>query len=262
MPTQKSGENGRGALIASLALLALLAAVSLTTRPYVPIDETRYVSVAWEMWLRGDFLVPFKNGVPYSHKPPFMFWVFQAGWALFGVNEWWPRLVSPLFSAGGLVLTWLLARRLWPGHADVGGRAALILVGTLLWSVFSTAAMFDVILAFWVLVGMHGVLSAAEGRRRGFVLIGIAIGFGVLTKGPVILLHLLPVAALAPSWNPGLKWGRWFGGLLPATVFAMSAAAGDIYYGLWYPIVISAMSLVVGTLFVRDTLGTDLNARD
>ncbi len=233
MPTQKSGENGRGALIASLALLALLAAVSLTTRPYVPIDETRYVSVAWEMWLRGDFLVPFKNGVPYSHKPPFMFWVFQAGWALFGVNEWWPRLVSPLFSAGGLVLTWLLARRLWPGHADVGGRAALILVGTLLWSVFSTAAMFDVILAFWVLVGMHGVLSAAEGRRRGFVLIGIAIGFGVLTKGPVILLDLLPAAALAPWWRSGLphEGTPTFYGLKPVKD-RMSHEGTPTFYGL------------------------------
>ena len=42
------------------------------------------------------------------------------------------------------------------------------------------------------------------------------------------------------------------GGLLPATVFALSAAKGDIYYGLWYPIIIAAMSLVIGLLFVRD----------
>lgn len=219
-----SGENGRGALIASLALLALLAAVSLTTRPYAPIDETRYVSVAWEMWLRGDFLVPFKNGMPYSHKPPFMFWAFQAGWALFGVNEWWPRLVSPLFSAGGLWLTWLLAWRLWPAQSGVGGRAALILASALLWIVFSTAAMFDVILAFWVLVGMHGVLSAAAGRRRGFVLAGIAIGFGVLTKGPVILLDLLPAAALAPWWRPGLNWARWYGGFALAVLLGAAVA--------------------------------------
>ena len=73
--------------------------------------------------------------------------------------------------------------------------------------------MFDVLLAFWVLLGMHGVLMATEGKRRGFVLLGIAIGMGVLTKGPVILLNVLPVAVLTPWWNPGLKWGRWFGGV-------------------------------------------------
>lgn len=203
----------RQRLTLALVLLAVLVAVAWTARPLTPIDETRYVSAAWEMWLRGDFLVPYKNGEPYDHKPPFMFWMFHAGWAVFGVNEWWPRLVLPLFSAGSLFLTWALGRRLWPQHAGVGGEAALLLSSTLLWVVFSTAVMFDVMLAFWVLVGMHGILSAAEGKRRGFVLLGIAIGLGVLTKGPVILLNLLPAAVLAPWWNPGLKWGRWVGGV-------------------------------------------------
>ena len=216
--------NGRGALFASLALLAILAFVGITTRPLTPIDETRYVSAAWEMWLRGDFLVPFKNGEPYSHKPPFMFWMFHAGWAIFGVNDWWPRLVLPLFSAGALLLTFLLARRLWPQHAGLGGQASLILASSLLWIVFSTSVMFDVMLAFWVLVGMHGVLSATEGKRRGFVLLGIAIGLGVLTKGPVILLNLLPVTVLALWWNPGLKWSRWFAGVVGAVLLGAAIA--------------------------------------
>ncbi len=236
------GTRGRGALVASFAVLALLALLGIVTRPLTPIDETRYVSVAWEMWLRGDFLVPFKNGEAYSHKPPFIFWMFHAGWALFGVNDWWPRLVLPLFSAGSLGLTWLLARRLWPQQAGLGGQAALVLASTLLWIVFSTAVMFDVMLAFWVLLGMHGVLSAADGRRRGFVLLGIAIGMGVLTKGPVILLNLLPVTLLAPWWNPGLpregtpafyglkpvkdrmNWGRWFGGVVLAVLLGAAIA--------------------------------------
>ncbi len=224
MSPTTSGDNSRMTLIASLVLLALLAAVALHSRPYVPIDETRYVSVAWEMWLRGDFLVPFKNGETYSHKPPFMFWMFQAGWAVFGVNEWWPRLVSPLFSAGALWLTYGLARRLWPQHVGAAGRAVWILASSLLWIIFSTSAMFDVLLAFWVLVGMHGVLIAAEGRRRGFALIGLAVGFGVLTKGPVVLLDLLPVAVLAPWWHPGLRWGRWLGGLLLAVLLGAAIA--------------------------------------
>lgn len=216
--------SGRGRLLLSLLLLAGLTAVALFARPLTPIDETRYVSVAWEMWLRGDFLVPFKNGEAYSHKPPFMFWMFHAGWALFGVNEWWPRMVLPLFSAGSLAMTYLLARRLWPQHTGLGGQAVLVLMSSLLWIVFSTAVMFDVILAFWVLLGMHGTLSAIEGRRRGFVLLGVAIGMGVLTKGPVVLLHVLPVAVLAPWWNPGLKWGRWYGGVLLSVLLGAAIA--------------------------------------
>ena len=218
------GASGRGALTASLAMLAILAWVAIATRPLTPIDETRYVSVAWEMWLRGDFLVPFKNGEAYSHKPPFIFWMFQAGWALFGVTDWWPRVVLPLFSAGSLGLTYLLARRLWPQHAGLGGQAALVLMSTLLWIVFSTAVMFDVMLAFWVLFGMHGIVSAADGRRHGFVMLGIAIGMGVLTKGPVILLNLLPITVLAPWWNPGLRWSRWFGGVVLAVLLGAAIA--------------------------------------
>lgn len=217
-PGSHADGSGRTRLLASLALLAGLTAVALLTRPLSPIDETRYVSAAWEMWLRGDFLVPFKNGAPYSDKPPFLFWMFQIGWALFGVNEWWPRLVLPLFSAGGLFLTYRLAARLWPQHGGLGGQAALVLVSALLWIVFSTSVMFDVMLAFWVLLGLQGVLTAAEGKRSGFVVMGVAIGFGVLSKGPVILLHLLPVVALAPWWNPGLRWARWFGGTLLAVL--------------------------------------------
>ena len=238
-PHQNPDSSGRVQLLLSLLLLAVLTGVALLTRPLIPIDETRYVSAAWEMWLRGDFLVPFKNGVPYSHKPPFMFWMFHAGWALFGVNDWWPRLVLPLFSAGVLLLTYSLARRLWPQPAGLGGQAALILSSALLWIVFSTSIMFDVMLAFWVLLGMHAVVSAANGKRRGFVLLGIAIGMGVLTKGPVILLNLLPITVLAPWWNPGLRWGRWFGGvglavLLGAAIALMWAipaglAGGEAY---------------------------------
>ena len=215
---------GRRRLLLSLILLAGLTMVALLTRTLAPIDETRYVSVAWEMWLRGDFLVPFKNGEPYSHKPPFMFWMFHAGWALFGVNDWWPRLVLPLFSAGSLLLTYRLAYRLWPQRPGLGGDAAMILASTLLWILFSTSAMFDVMLAFWVLVGMHGVLAAADGKRRGFVMLGVAIGFGILTKGPVILLNLLPITVLALWWQPGLQWKRWFGGVGLAVLLGVAIA--------------------------------------
>jgi 4-amino-4-deoxy-L-arabinose transferase-like glycosyltransferase len=223
-PLQNPDSSGRGLLLLSLLLLVVLAAVALWTRPLIPIDETRYVSAAWEMWVRGDFLVPFNNGEPYSHKPPFMFWMFHVGWALFGVNEWWPRVVPSLFSAGALLLTHALARRLWPRHTGLGGQAALVLVSALLWVICSSSVMFDVILAFWGLLGMHGVLDAAEGKQRGFAMLGIAIGFGVLTKGPVILLNMLLITVLAPWWNPGLRWGRWFGGVLLAVLFGAAIA--------------------------------------
>ena len=200
-------------------LLGLLTLVAIYTRPLTPIDETRYVSVAWEMWLKNEYLVLFKNGEPYSHKPPLLFWLYNLGWLVTGVNEWWPRLVSPLFSLGSLLLTLSIGRRLWPGDGDTHRNAAWILASSLLWMLFSTSAMFDVMLTFFALLGMRGLLIAADGQmKRGFAWLAVSIGFGVLAKGPVVLLHLLPVAALAPWWRPGMNWKRWTGGVLLAVL--------------------------------------------
>jgi 4-amino-4-deoxy-L-arabinose transferase-like glycosyltransferase len=208
-----------------LLILVVLAAVAIVTRPLTPIDETRYVSVAWEMWLKNEYLVLFKNGEPYSHKPPLLFWIYNLGWAVTGVNEWWPRLVSPLFSFGSLLLTLSIGRRLWPGDRDTGRNAAWILASSLLWMLFSTSGMFDVMLAFFALLGMRGLLIAADGAmKRGFAWVALSIGFGVLAKGPVVVLHLLPVAVLAPWWRPGLPWKRWAGGILLAVVCGAAIA--------------------------------------
>lgn len=224
--TTSQTRSGHRWLWLAMALLICMAAIGIYTRPFTPIDETRYLGVAWEMWLRGDFLVPFKNGLPYSHKPPLLMWLVQSGWALFGVNDWWPRLVMPLASAASLGLLWSLARRLWPQRSQhVPGVAVLIMATCFMWIAFSTMLMFDMLVALFTLAGLHGILSLSEGKRgQGVVVLGAAIGLGVLAKGPVILLHLLPVALLAPWWNTGQRWGRWLLSLLLAVLLGAVVA--------------------------------------
>ncbi|HHB76580.1 MAG TPA: glycosyltransferase, partial [Desulfobulbus sp.] len=56
-----------------IPLWLVLVITALLCRPPLPIDETRYLSVAWEMWQNHQFLVPHINGLPYSHKPPLLF---------------------------------------------------------------------------------------------------------------------------------------------------------------------------------------------
>jgi hypothetical protein len=51
----------------------------------------------------------------------------------------------------------------------------------------------------------------------------------------------------------------WFGGLLPATSFAMTASTGDIYFGLWYPIIFALITVVIGVLFLRDMGETNID---
>ncbi len=93
----------------------------------------------------------------------------------------------------------------------------------------------------------------------------VLVIYVTMVYGPIaaILVEMFPTRIRYTGMSLPYHIGNgWFGGLLPATVFALSAAKGDIYYGLWYPIVIAAMSLVIGMLFVKDTLGTDLHAKE
>ncbi|MBB3454482.1 MFS family permease [Rhizobium sp. BK313] len=91
----------------------------------------------------------------------------------------------------------------------------------------------------------------------------ILVIYVTMVYGPIaaILVEMFPTRIRYTGMSLPYHIGNgWFGGLLPATVFAMSAAKGDIYYGLWYPIAVAAMSLVIGLIFIRDTKGVDLNA--
>ncbi|KAA6486234.1 MFS transporter [Agrobacterium sp. SHOUNA12C] len=91
----------------------------------------------------------------------------------------------------------------------------------------------------------------------------ILVIYVTMVYGPIaaILVEMFPTRIRYTGMSLPYHIGNgWFGGLLPATVFAMSAAKGDIYYGLWYPIAIATMTLVIGLIFIRDTKGVDLNA--
>ena len=170
-------------------------------RPLLPIDETRYVSVAWEMWLSGDYFVPTKNFELYSHKPPLLFWLINLSWGLTGVTEFAARLIGPAFGVGTVALTGMLARRLWPNDQGVGHRTMLALSGMTLFAVFAGLTMFDALLAACVVAAMLALLNAARtGNAWWWVVLGCCLGAGILAKGPVMLLHVVPVALAMPFW--------------------------------------------------------------
>ena len=111
---------------------AALTAVVIAVRPATVADETRYLSVAWEMHQSGDFLLLRLNGALYGHKPPLVFWLIDLGWRFFGVHLWWPRLLTAAFGLGALYLLSRLARRLAPDRGDVAALAVMITATSLL----------------------------------------------------------------------------------------------------------------------------------
>jgi len=86
-----------------------------------------------------------------------------------------------------------------------------------------------------------------------------------MVYGPIaaMLVELFPTRIRYTSMSLPYHIGNgWFGGLLPTTAFAIVAQTGNMYNGLWYPIIIAAVTFVIGTLFVRETKDVDIYAKD
>ncbi|MFH0781748.1 MAG: glycosyltransferase family 39 protein [Pseudomonadota bacterium] len=204
-----------------LLLGTVLTVTGIASRPPIPIDETRYLSVAWEMWQNNQFLVPQSNGLPYSHKPPLLFWLIQLSWWVFGVNEWSARLISPLFGLASLFLTKQIAAMLWPSSRESSQTAPWILLGMSIWSIFSTLTMFDMLVVFFSLTAYLIVLTEAKKPNPySWPLLGLGIGLGLLAKGPVVLVYIAPPILLGPLWvaQTDTHWWQWYGGFITALV--------------------------------------------
>ena len=86
-----------------------------------------------------------------------------------------------------------------------------------------------------------------------------------MVYGPIaaMLVELFPTRIRYTSMSLPYHIGNgWFGGLLPTTAFAIVASTGNMYNGLWYPIIIATITLVVGTLFIRETKDVNIYAND
>ncbi len=97
------------------------------------------------------------------------------------------------------------------------------------------------------------------------LLLFILVIYVTMVYGPIaaMLVEMFPTRIRYTSMSLPYHIGNgWFGGLLPTTAFALVAFKGDIYYGLWYPIIIALVTAVVGILFVKETKDNDIYASD
>ena len=113
---------------------------------------------------------------------------------------------------------------------------------------------------------LAGAQPADPARIDKPMVVGILIVLVLLVTmayGPIaaLLVELFPTRIRYTAMSLPYHIGNgWFGGFLPTTAFAMVAATGNIYYGLWYPIVIAAITLVVALLFLPETFRRDIDS--
>jgi len=97
------------------------------------------------------------------------------------------------------------------------------------------------------------------------IILTILVIYVTMVYGPIaaMLVELFPTRIRYTSLSLPYHIGNgWFGGFLPATAFAIVAGTGNIYSGLWYPIIVAAMTFVIGTLFLPETKDRDIYAHD
>lgn len=94
-------------------------------------------------------------------------------------------------------------------------------------------------------------------------LLFVLVVYVTMVYGPIaaMLVELFPTRIRYTSMSLPYHIGNgWFGGLLPATAFAIVASTGDIYAGLWYPIIFASITVVIGFLFLPETKDVDIKA--
>jgi MFS family permease len=104
---------------------------------------------------------------------------------------------------------------------------------------------------------------AAINKPMVVLILFVLVLYVTMVYGPIaaLLVELFPARIRYSAMSLPYHIGNgWFGGFLPTTAFAMVAATGDIYYGLWYPIVVAGATLVLGLLFLPETFKRPIDA--
>lgn len=226
---------GAGERFGPYLVLAVFFAASAFLRPLIPTAETRYLTVTWEMFQRRDFLLLTLNFEPYYHKPPLLFWLIDAGWAIFGVHRVVALGVVYVIAAVTLHLTVRLAKTMFPDSRALAERAPWLTLGGAVFLIYASLIYMDILQAAFVLAFMISAIEFARGGgMKQAVLAGAWIGLGILAKGPVMFVHILWPVLLYPLWRgPGRDLGpaafyRGFGIMILASIAVVALWLGPV----------------------------------
>jgi 4-amino-4-deoxy-L-arabinose transferase-like glycosyltransferase len=169
----------------SIAFLTLLLLVLAGLRPLALPDEGRYGEIGRWMLVSGDWLTPRLNGIPFFHKPPYLYWLEAASMRVLGVHPWSVRLVIALHAALMLVVSYWAMRRI---ATEALARRTVWMLGTSLsFLIGGQYVNHDMLVAAWISVALWCFgLAFMQGDKphAGLACAGFAAcALGMLSKG-------------------------------------------------------------------------------
>jgi 4-amino-4-deoxy-L-arabinose transferase-like glycosyltransferase len=182
--------------------LFLLFLTTAIFRPLLPIDETRYMSVAWEMYFTKHYTTLSLNFDPYFHKPPLLFWIIVIFWKVFGVFR--SVALIPIFIASALLmyLTEKFSEKLLPKENKIREIIPYLMLGSFPFLFYSSLVMFDILIGVFFIGSLIMFFEYANSKKIICIFItGFLIGCGVLTKGPVMYVYTLLPLIFYPIWR-------------------------------------------------------------
>lgn len=155
-------------------------------------DEAWYAAVSHTMFVTNNYFTPMWNTAPFFEKPPLYYWLTVINFYIFGVSDFSVRLTSAISGIATLFVVYQLGKEL--GNKYIGIMSVVVLLSSPMFLYRSRTGNLDILLLFFMTLALYSFVKGLKKKPKWFLVMGISLALGFLTKGFIALYLLLVIA--------------------------------------------------------------------